>query len=72
MLDWFLPDDSIFSKIGLHGNTKWLPKCLVCLALLWAWSGSRNLTDAYAEAVECCQSMFGSVCRALTKASWGR
>jgi hypothetical protein len=29
MLDWFLPDGSIFSKMRFHGNTKWLPKLLV-------------------------------------------
>jgi hypothetical protein len=60
MLHWFLPDDSIFSKMKLHGNTKWLPKCLVCLALLWAWSESKHLTDAYVEAARCCQTIFRS------------
>jgi hypothetical protein len=58
---WLLSDDSIFAKIKLHGNTNWLPKSLVCLAVLWAWSESRHLTDAYANAVLCHQSMFGSV-----------
>lgn len=58
VLDGFLPDDSIFSKMRLHGNTKWLPKCLVWLALIWAWSESRHVTDAYTEAVQCCQDMF--------------
>jgi hypothetical protein len=60
MLDWLLPDVSIFSKMRLHGNTKWLPKQLVCLALFWAWSESKHLTDAYAEAAQCCQSLFQS------------
>lgn len=60
MLDWLLPDDGIFSKMRLHGNTKWLPKCMVCLALFWAWSESRHVTDAYVEAVRCCRSMFRS------------
>ena len=59
--DWLLSDESIFAKIKLHGNTKCLPKCLVCLALLWAFSEARHVTDAYAEAVLCHQSMFGSV-----------
>ena len=35
MLDWPQPDNSIFSEIKLHGNIKWLPKYLVCLALLF-------------------------------------
>ena len=44
----------------LHGNTKWLPRDLVCLTLFWAWSESKRLTDAYAEAGECCRSVFRS------------
>lgn len=60
MLDWLLPEASIFSKMKLHGNTKWLPKCLVCLALFWAWSESKHLTDAYTEAAQCCRTMFSS------------
>lgn len=60
MLDWFLDDDSIFSKMKLHGNTKWVPKCLVCLALVWAWSESKHLTDAFAESMHFCQSTFSS------------
>lgn len=60
MLNWFLPDDSIFSKIRFHGNTKWLPKCLVCLALFWSWSEAKHVTDAYTEATPCCRSMFSS------------
>jgi hypothetical protein len=58
MLDWLLPGNSILCEIRLHGNIKWLPKYLVCLALLWAWSESRNLTDAYVQALEIYQSMF--------------
>jgi hypothetical protein len=61
MLNWLLPDSSIFAKMKLHGNTKWLPKYLVCLALIWAWSDARHLTDAYAQAVPCCMSLFGCV-----------
>ncbi len=57
-LDWLLPDGSIFSRMRLHGNTKWLPKCLVCLSLFWAWSETRNVTDAHVEAAECCRCLF--------------
>ncbi|MCL4205915.1 MAG: hypothetical protein KJ000_25810 [Pirellulaceae bacterium] len=60
-LRWLLPDESIFAKIKPHGNTKRLPRCLVFLALLWALSESRNLTDAYVDVVLCHRSMFGSV-----------
>jgi hypothetical protein len=58
---WLLPDDSIFAKMKLHGNTGWLPRFLVFLAILWAWSESRQLTDAYVHAVLCHRSMFDSV-----------
>ena len=60
MFDWFLPDESIFSELKLHGNTKWSPKCLVCLALVWAFSESKCLTDAFLESTEFCQSIFNS------------
>jgi Transposase DDE domain len=61
LLNWLLSDDSIFSRMRLHGNTKWLPKCLVGLALFWAWSEARNVTDAHVEAVECCRCMYQTV-----------
>jgi hypothetical protein len=59
MLQWLLPDDSIFSEIRLHGNTKWVPRCLVYVAILWAWSETACLTDAHVDAVACYRSMFG-------------
>lgn len=60
LFEWFLPDDSIFSQMRLHGNTKWSPRRLADLAIVWACSELRNLTDAFAEAAECCRSMFGA------------
>lgn len=59
-LEWLLPEDSIFSKMWLHGNTKGLPKSLRGLAMFWAWSESRNLTDAYLEAFRFFRSVFDS------------
>jgi hypothetical protein len=55
---WLLPDDSIFSRIKFHGNIKWKPTGLVSLALCWAWSDARFLTDAFIEAVGSCQKLF--------------
>jgi hypothetical protein len=57
LLEWFLPNDGIFAKVKLHGNTTWSPGNLVWLALCWAWSESRNLTDAFTEAVGGCQRL---------------
>ena len=56
---WFLADESIFSKLRFHGNTKWVPIRLVWLALCWAWCETRNVTDAFAQATTACQKLFG-------------
>jgi hypothetical protein len=64
LLNWFFPGDAIFAKVKLHGNTTWSPSSLVWLALCWAWSESRNLTDAFTESVGCCQKMLA--CSPLT------
>ena len=50
--EWLLPSSDIFAHLSLHGNTKWQPLNLIWLALLWAWSDQRNLTDAFASALE--------------------
>jgi hypothetical protein len=51
---WWLPDAGIFAQLRLHGNTKWSATDLVWMALLWAWSDQRHLTDAFAQAqVQC-------------------
>ena len=52
LLEWLLPHDGIFTGLRLHGNTTWLPKCLVVLAVCWAWAETRNVTDAFTSAVE--------------------
>ena len=57
--DWLLPDASIFAPIALHGNSKWLPANLVWMALCWAWSDKRCVTDGFIEAVTACQQMLG-------------
>ena len=59
--NWFLPNDGIFAKLRRHGNTSWLPCSLVWLALCWSWSECKNVTDAFPQAVECCQLIAGDV-----------
>src|SRR5215217_3612618 len=61
---WFLPDDSIFARLKFHGNTKWLPRCLVWLALCWALVDASKLTDAFGTALEMCTPLFS--CPSLT------
>lgn len=61
MRDWLLRDGRIFAALTFHGNTKWCPVNLVWLALCWAWSESRCLTDAFVEAAtQCGQLLSGS------------
>jgi len=57
LLDWFLGDKSIFSQVKPHGNTKWVPERLVCLALIWAWTETKGLVDSFDES----KSFFVSV-----------
>lgn len=52
--EWLLPD-GIFTGLNLHGNTEWVPAALVWLALCWAWSESKNVTDAFEAAAAQCR-----------------
>jgi Transposase DDE domain len=59
--DWLLPDASIFAPLRFHGNTKWTPAALVWMALCWAWSDARFVTDAFAQARTACQQLDGAL-----------
>jgi Transposase DDE domain len=59
LFTWFLPDDSIFATLKLHGNCKWVPRTLVFLTMVWSFSDARNLTDAFDEALEITQKLLG-------------
>lgn len=48
-LKWML-DERIFIGISLHGNTSWQCLSLVCLSLLWVWSTTPQLTEAFIDA----------------------
>jgi hypothetical protein len=56
---WFLPDESIFSSLRRHGNTKCKPLHLVWLAVLCFWSDAPVLADAFSEALRHCRALFG-------------
>lgn len=64
MLEWFL-DLKMFVGLKPHRNTKWVPMHLICLALLWCFSGCRCLTEAFDEASQQCGKLFSSF-RSLT------
>ena len=52
-LNWLLTN-KIFQDLAFHGNTSWCPSDLIVLTLLWIWSASPKLTDAFEDAR--CQS----------------
>ncbi len=52
-MNWLLTNKS-FEDLAFHGNTSWCPSDLIVLTLLWIWSASPKLTDAFEDAR--CQS----------------
>ncbi|MCD4727618.1 MAG: transposase [Pirellulales bacterium] len=57
-MEWVI-DASIFEDIETHGNTKWIAKELVMLAVLWVWSEKSQLTAAFREAVVWSERLIG-------------
>jgi hypothetical protein len=51
----------MFADLQTHGNTKWMPKYLVALAVLTAWSDGERMTDAFLKAKKLSQNMFSQV-----------
>ena len=54
---WLLPEDGLFAEDRFHGNIKWEPGQLTQQALIWAWQDTRNVTDAFDQAVEVCEEL---------------
>ena len=52
-MNWLLTN-KIFENLAFHGNTSWRSPDLIVLTLLWIWSASPRLTDAFEDAR--CQS----------------
>jgi hypothetical protein len=59
-LDWIVCD-GIFADVRLHGNVKWKPAALVCLAVFWVWSAQPGLVEAANDAIATVAKLFGSV-----------
>jgi len=59
-LDWLLPTDGIFASLKQHGNTRWLFRTLVCLALCWAWAENKNAVDSFTYGSQWCQTLAGA------------
>lgn len=58
-INWILIDD-IFANVQLHGNVKWKPLALVCLAIFWVWSSQPGLVEAAKDAIATVAKLFGS------------
>jgi hypothetical protein len=58
-INWILIDD-IFANVRLHGNVKWKPVALVCLAIFWVWSSQPGLVEAVEDAIATVTKLFGN------------
>ena len=70
-LEWVV-DARIFQDMKTHGNTSWIAKDLVLLAVLWVWSEKSQLTAAFEESLVWSKRLIGRVAmgtyQALTSA----
>ena len=57
-MEWVV-DVSIFQDLRTHGNTTWIAKELVMLAVLWVWSEKSQLTVAFGDALVWSQRLIG-------------
>ena len=48
-MSWLITDKT-FANLTFHGNTSWCPSDLVVLTLLWIWSATPKLTEAFEDA----------------------
>ncbi len=60
LLNWLLPTEGIFSSLVPHGNTSWLFRTLVFLALCWSWAENRNAVDSFKYGSKWCQTLSGA------------
>ena len=63
--NWIVPKDELFTEDTFHGNIKWVPEELVTQALIWSWQKEKNVTDAFDQTLELCESL-GVNCIAKT------
>lgn len=50
-----------FDDFSFHGNTSWQPADLIVLTLLWSWSASAKLSDAFDDALVQSRRIIGRV-----------
>lgn len=59
-IEWFLPSPEIFAGLKQHRNTTWTFIFLITQTLFWAWSESKNVTDAFTSATRQCNKLDGA------------
>ena len=64
-IDWIV-SDGIFAAVRVHGNVKWKPAALVCLAIFWVWSSQPGLVEAAKDAIGMVAKLFGTDALAVT------
>ena len=57
-LTWIV-DAGSFADMRLHGNATWIPRHLVTLAVLFAWSDASKMTECFEKAAKLSQKLFG-------------
>jgi hypothetical protein len=57
LLTWFLPPGELCDKTEFHGNVKWDAEQVMAQALIWSWQEARNVTDAFDQTREICESL---------------
>ena len=57
-IEWIV-NGGIFAAVRLHGNVKWTPFGLVCLAIFWVWSSQSGLVEAAKDAIGMVANLFG-------------
>jgi hypothetical protein len=57
-INWFIQKGSL-RNLSFHGNTSWCASELITLALLWTWSASPKLTEAFDDACIQSRKLFG-------------
>ncbi len=57
LLEWLIPDGTLFPEDRFHGNTNWTPEQLLRQAVIWSWQDTRNVTDAFAVTAEICEEL---------------
>ena len=57
LVQWVLPNQTVFSQDEFHGNVRWNPHQLAAQTLVWSWQETKYVTDAFEHAQEVCEEL---------------